>query len=102
MNDAVKRGARVLAGGKRPAGEAYAKGNFYQPTLVVDVDENSRLVQEEVFGPALPIMRVGSLAEAIEKANATQAGSQMLPRALWGLGALIIVGVVVAFLATKV
>jgi len=79
VNDAVKRGARVLVGGKRPAGEAYANGNFYQPTLVVDVDENSRLVQEEVFGPALPIMRVGSLAEAIEKANAS----------IYGLGSSI-------------
>jgi succinate-semialdehyde dehydrogenase/glutarate-semialdehyde dehydrogenase len=45
----------------------------------VDVDENSRLVQEEVFGPALPIMRVGSLAEAIEKANAS----------IYGLGSSI-------------
>ena len=39
VEDAVKRGARVLAGGKRPAGEAFAKGNFYLPTLLVDVDE---------------------------------------------------------------
>src|SRR5262245_12498778 len=44
VNDAVKRGARVLTGGKRPAGEAFAKGNFYLPTLIADVDEHSRAV----------------------------------------------------------
>ena len=69
VNDAVKRGARVLAGGKRPSGDAFAKGNFYLPTLLADVDENSRAVKEEVFGPALPIMRVTDLDEAIQKAN---------------------------------
>ena len=69
MNDAVKRGARVIAGGKRPAGEAFSKGNFYLPTLLVDVDEASKVVKDEVFGPVLPIMRVKSFDEAIEKAN---------------------------------
>jgi succinate-semialdehyde dehydrogenase/glutarate-semialdehyde dehydrogenase len=67
--DAVKRGARVLAGGKRPAGDALAAGHFYLPTLLADVDEDSRVVREEVFGPALPIMRVKDLDEAIAKAN---------------------------------
>ncbi len=67
--DAVKRGAKVLAGGKRPSGDAFAKGNFYLPTVLVDVDEKSRIVQEEVFGPALPVMRVKDLDEAIAKAN---------------------------------
>ena len=79
VNDAVKRGARVLAGGKRPGGDAFAKGNFYLPTLLVDVDENSRAVQEEVFGPALPIMRVKDLDEAIERAN----------NSIYGLGSSI-------------
>jgi succinate-semialdehyde dehydrogenase/glutarate-semialdehyde dehydrogenase len=69
VKDAVQRGARVLAGGKRPSGDAFAKGNFYLPTVLIDVDEDSRVVQEEVFGPALPVMRVESLEEAIEKAN---------------------------------
>jgi acyl-CoA reductase-like NAD-dependent aldehyde dehydrogenase len=71
VNDAVKRGARVLTGGKRLTGDAFAKGNFYLPTLLVDVDENSRAVQEEVFGPALPIMRVKNLDDAIERANSS-------------------------------
>src|SRR5215468_10601687 len=50
VNDAVKRGARVLAGGKRPSGDAFSKGNFYLPTLLVDVDESANVVREEVFG----------------------------------------------------
>jgi succinate-semialdehyde dehydrogenase/glutarate-semialdehyde dehydrogenase len=69
--DAVKRGGKVLAGGKRPSGDRFAKGNFYLPTVVVDVDEQSKIVQEEVFGPALPIMRVKDLDEAITKANSS-------------------------------
>jgi succinate-semialdehyde dehydrogenase/glutarate-semialdehyde dehydrogenase len=79
VNDAVKRGARVLAGGKRPTDEAFAKGNFYLPTLLVDVDESSRAVHEEVFGPALPIMRVKDLDEAILRANSS----------IYGLGSSI-------------
>jgi succinate-semialdehyde dehydrogenase/glutarate-semialdehyde dehydrogenase len=79
VHDAVNRGARVLAGGKRPSGEAFAKGNFYLPTLLVDVDENSKVIQEEVFGPALPIIRVKDFEEAIEKAN----------NSIYGLGSSI-------------
>jgi succinate-semialdehyde dehydrogenase/glutarate-semialdehyde dehydrogenase len=69
--DAVDRGATVLAGGKRPEGPDYEKGHFYLPTLLADVDEQSRVVQEEVFGPALPILRVHDLDEAIDKANSS-------------------------------
>ena len=69
--DAVKKGAKVLAGGKRPEGEAFEKGHFYLPTLLVNVDETSKVVAEETFGPVLPVMRVGSLDEAIHKANSS-------------------------------
>lgn len=67
--DAVKRGAKVLFGAERPNGEEYEKGFYLQPTLVVDVDPASRLLQEECFGPALPIVRVKNLDHAIEQAN---------------------------------
>jgi len=69
IRDAVERGARILTGGKRPSGDSYAKGHFYLPTLLVDVNEDSKIVREEVFGPALPIVRVTDLDEAIQKAN---------------------------------
>ncbi len=69
VQDAVEKGAEVLVGGKRPEGAQFEHGYFYLPTLLVDVDESSRIVREEVFGPALPIMRVKDLDEAIAKAN---------------------------------
>lgn len=67
--DALQQGARVLVGGTRPDGVEYENGHFYMPTVLADVDPQSRIVQEEVFGPALPIMRVKDLDEAIERAN---------------------------------
>ena len=69
VQDAIARGARVLTGGERLAGEEFDRGYFFAPTLLVDVPEDARVAREEVFGPALPIFRVGSLDEAIEKAN---------------------------------
>ncbi len=69
VGDAVARGARVLAGGKRPEGEIYGNGFYLEPTLLADVSPDSRMVKEEVFGPALPVWRVNALDEAIEMAN---------------------------------
>jgi succinate-semialdehyde dehydrogenase/glutarate-semialdehyde dehydrogenase len=69
VEDAVKRGGRILYGAQRPTGGDYEKGFYLQPTLVADVDPASRLLQEECFGPALPIVRVKNLDQAIEQAN---------------------------------
>jgi acyl-CoA reductase-like NAD-dependent aldehyde dehydrogenase len=69
VRDAVERGARVVAGGTRPTGDGMTKGNFFLPTILVDVDPEARAVREEVFGPALPVMRVKDLEEAMDKAN---------------------------------
>lgn len=67
--DAVSRGGKILCGGERPKGEEFEKGFFYLPTLVADVDHSARIFKEECFGPALPIMRVRNLEEAIDRAN---------------------------------
>ena len=72
--DAVKRGARILAGGERPSGDEFAKGHFLEATVLTDVPEDSRMLTEEVFGPALPIVIVKDLDEAIAKANASVYG----------------------------
>jgi acyl-CoA reductase-like NAD-dependent aldehyde dehydrogenase len=69
VQDAVDRGARVLAGGVRLRGADYDNGHFYAPTLLTDVPDEARVAREEVFGPALPIFKVKSFDEAIEKAN---------------------------------
>ena len=52
VDDAKKAGARIVAGGAPVGG----KGYFYQPTIVADVAEGVRLVDEEQFGPALPVL----------------------------------------------
>ncbi|GAC1325174.1 MAG: aldehyde dehydrogenase family protein [Chloroflexota bacterium] len=74
LADAIQRGGRVVAGGGRPSGEIFERGNFFQPTVVVDVPEGARVWTEETFGPLLPIMRVRNLDEAIAKANASEFG----------------------------
>jgi succinate-semialdehyde dehydrogenase/glutarate-semialdehyde dehydrogenase len=72
--DAVKRGARVLAGGKRLEGPDFEKGWYYPATVLADVPEDSRVAREEVFGPAVPVFIVKDLDEAIARANATVYG----------------------------
>ena len=67
--DAVQRGAKVLVGGDRPTGDEYDKGYFLNPSVVVDVDLESKLLKDEVFGPALPVIRIKNLEEGLAQAN---------------------------------
>jgi len=69
IQDAVSKGAKVLCGGREPPGEEYAKGFFFEPTVLVDVNHDMKVMREETFGPVAPIMAVASLEEAIEYAN---------------------------------
>jgi succinate-semialdehyde dehydrogenase/glutarate-semialdehyde dehydrogenase len=69
IEDAVKRGGKVLVGGNRPKGEEFEKGNYLMPTLIAEPDPGSRVAQEEVFGPALPVWRVRDMDQAIKMAN---------------------------------
>lgn len=66
VEDAKARGGRVLIGGTPPEG---SPGHFYPVTLVADVDHGIRLVDEEQFGPALPIIRYSDVEAVIAKAN---------------------------------
>jgi succinate-semialdehyde dehydrogenase/glutarate-semialdehyde dehydrogenase len=70
VDDAVRRGARVLTGGAVIDGP----GHFYAPTVLVDVPRDARLLREEIFGPVAPIIRFGSEEEAIAAANDTEYG----------------------------
>ena len=68
----AKSDGNVIAGGEVPDQPGY----FIRPTIVRDIEEGSRLVDEEQFGPVLPVMKFSDENDAVERANATQ----------WGLG----------------
>jgi succinate-semialdehyde dehydrogenase/glutarate-semialdehyde dehydrogenase len=70
VKKAVASGARVLAGGKK----LDRPGNFFEPTVLVDVDTNAPVSCEEIFGPVAMLFRVNDIDEAIRIANATQFG----------------------------
>ncbi len=74
LKDAVDRGGKVLAGGKRPEGDGFDKGFYFEPTVVVNVPDEARVWKEETFGPLLPIMVVKDLNEALQKANSSEYG----------------------------
>ena len=65
-------GARLLAGGGRPAG--LEQGNFLEATVIADVDETMKVFQEEIFGPVLVATPFDDEDEAVRLANATQYG----------------------------
>merc|ERR1719229_902734 len=67
VEDAKKAGARVVAGGQRfsPNGK---NGYFYEPTVLADVAEGVRIVDEEQFGPVLPLLKYKDVEEAIDRA----------------------------------
>jgi acyl-CoA reductase-like NAD-dependent aldehyde dehydrogenase len=70
IEDTRNTGANILCGGEIPQGPGY----FIPPTLVTDIDEKSRLVTEEQFGPVVPILRYSDLEDAIARANDTRFG----------------------------
>jgi succinate-semialdehyde dehydrogenase/glutarate-semialdehyde dehydrogenase len=68
--DALKRGARLITGGKPHA----LGGNFYEPTILGDVPRTADIFRDETFGPVAPLFRFSTEAEAIEMANDTEFG----------------------------
>lgn len=72
VEDAVRQGARVVAGGRRPPD--LPRGFFYRPTLLADVTPAMRVSREEVFGPVMPVDSFDSLDEALRQANDTPFG----------------------------
>ncbi|MBF8148714.1 aldehyde dehydrogenase [Winogradskyella sp. F6397] len=69
---AKKEGAEVLLGGNKSS--QFDKGYFYQPTLLTNVKQDMQIIQEEVFGPVLPVMKFSTLDEAIALANDSEYG----------------------------
>jgi len=71
VEEAVARGARVLAGGSRLQNLGR---NFYMPTVLADVTHEMRIMREETFGPVLPVMPFDSDGEAVRLANDSEYG----------------------------
>ncbi|MFJ4393527.1 NADP-dependent succinate-semialdehyde dehydrogenase [Pseudomonas sp. NPDC089396] len=68
IEDAVSKGAKVLAGGK------IIEGNFFEPTILVDVPKSAAVAKEETFGPLAPLFRFKDEAEVIAMSNDTEFG----------------------------
>lgn len=78
VDDARDRGARIAAGGS-PAPELGP--TFFQATIVADIEDGAPLVDEEQFGPALPVIKYTDVSDAIARANALDAA---LGASVWG------------------
>lgn len=72
--DAIRKGASVLCGGREPEGEEYAKGFFFLPTVLSNVNHSMIVMREETFGPLAPVMRFKTVDEALQLANDTDYG----------------------------
>jgi len=70
VDDAVKRGAKVLTGGKKPDGPGF----FYPATVLTNVPDGAKMLNEEIFGPVASIQTFKSEDEAIRRANDTEYG----------------------------
>jgi len=70
VQDAVRKGGRIVTGGERHA----LGGNFWQPTVIAEAQESMMLAQEETFGPVAACFRFSSEEEVIERANDTEYG----------------------------
>jgi len=68
--DALGKGARIATGGKRHA----LGGNFYEPTVLLDVVPGMRIAREETFGPVAPLFRFDTEEEVVRMANDTESG----------------------------
>ncbi|MEV4149607.1 aldehyde dehydrogenase family protein [Amycolatopsis sp. NPDC049691] len=94
VSDAVSSGARLLTGGGRA-------GATVEPTVLADVPEDASVMAEEVFGPVVSLVRVASVAEGVERINASRFGLQAgvftrdLPTAFEVSAALRVGGVLV-------
>lgn len=71
FDDIEKSGQKVAIGGKI---DKNSGGYYITPTIIDNPDENSRIVQEEPFGPILPILKWSTEEEVIERANSTEMG----------------------------
>jgi acyl-CoA reductase-like NAD-dependent aldehyde dehydrogenase len=70
VNDALANGARALTGGKKASGP----GDYFEPTVLVDVDHSMKVMRDETFGPVVGVMKVRDSEQAVELANDSRYG----------------------------
>jgi acyl-CoA reductase-like NAD-dependent aldehyde dehydrogenase len=70
VNDALSSGARALTGGKRVEGP----GDYFEPTVLVDVDHSMKVMRDETFGPVVGVMKARDAEEALRLANDSRYG----------------------------
>ncbi len=70
VNDALANGARALTGGKKAGGQ----GDYFEPTVLVDVDHSMKVMRDETFGPVVGVMKVRDSEEAVRLANDSRYG----------------------------
>jgi acyl-CoA reductase-like NAD-dependent aldehyde dehydrogenase len=70
VEDARQKGARILTGGRR----LDRPGNWYEPTVIAEVDHSMKVMTDETFGPVIPVMKVKDADEAVRLANDTRYG----------------------------
>ncbi|WP_396332105.1 aldehyde dehydrogenase family protein [Burkholderia anthina] len=80
IDDAAREGARIVCGGRAPAGDAFATGFWIEPTLIADVRTTMAIARDEVFGPVLTVETFDSEDDALALANDTPFG---LAGAVW-------------------
>lgn len=74
IEEAKKKGANLIYGGKALTKGKFSKGNFIEPAIFTDVAYDSKIAREEIFGPVLCIFKINNLSEAIEKINSVDYG----------------------------
>ncbi|MEM7809931.1 MAG: aldehyde dehydrogenase family protein [Planctomycetota bacterium] len=74
VDDAVRHGARLVLGGRRPRGEGFERGHWFQPTILTECTHDMSVMRDEVFGVISPIMRIKSYEQALELANNSDYG----------------------------
>src|SRR5499427_1042051 len=70
VNDSKNRGGTIVTGGKRRGNQGY----FFEPTVVTDLPDDSKLMTQEPFGPIAPVVTFKSFDEVVERANSLQYG----------------------------
>ncbi|MCU4675634.1 aldehyde dehydrogenase [Catenovulum sp. 2E275] len=69
VKEAIGKGAKAAVGGKKPAGDYFKQGNWYEPTILTDVTPDMAVAKEEIFGPVMPIIKVKDYQQALDITN---------------------------------